>query len=418
MRSFLQVFLACLAILLIFILYSCLSGPLHTDPYYSIADIHQPLILKVGLSQFLDTPSANVSVSGSYVVKNMSEQRIGQGLALYRAVITYSNGVIVIGKDNYNANTLEVSPINDGTLEVGDTRYHGDLIIYGLEKNKVALVNKVELEKYLAGVVGKEMPLNSSEQSLKAQIIAARTFAIYAHKTPPEVREQKAETKEFARLFDLYDNQNSQVYGGMEKESLFTVGIAYQTRGYVLSYNGNLFRTYYASTCGGARAAAWDVFPSEAEIPPLGSGKCDFCTSSKYYVWNATFNKKDLIPLLAPAKKYGMLQRIWISKKAPSGHAIELSLEFSGKSQPLVTNAYDVFRRNINGSKLSTATNNVRSTLFEIADNGASIDIHGKGWGHGIGMCQVGAMEMGRLGYTYKDILNYYYPQAQIVKLY
>lgn len=307
--------------------------------------------------------------------------------------ITAKNGICVNDRWSFKG-SITLVPSKGGIFTLGKRRYDGQIIIY-LKKKRLIIVNRVNIERYVAGVAAKEMGLRVSREALKAQIIAARTYALAM------IKQKKGEA-----LFHLYDDQRSQVYGGLTANWVYN--LAKMTSGLVLTYKKEIFPTYYSSTCGGHTEPAWEVFSGQKRIPPFKGVKCDFCKGSKHYEWSAEFSKTGLAKKLFPKwKNPGKVIRIKFGKRLKGGHLknIWITTQRGGK---VLLDAYDKFRASLGASL-------IKSTLiYKVIDRDNKFLFKGRGWGHAVGMCQVGAIRMAQKGYRAQQILKHYFPEAKI----
>jgi len=403
---------------LAFFLHSCTAGPpVPPDPL--LGEVSAPPTVQVGLGRCLRDPSARIAVRGPYEVRSGREV-LGRGEELPWTEVRASGGVR-LGGTSYAANPVAVVPGRDGTLEVeyardargnpvrpAAVRYHGALLVYALAEGKVVLVNEVDLEDYLKGVVGKEMNLAEGEEALKAQVIAARTYAVHEQRLE-RLRRVKGEK------FDLYDDERSQVYGGMERETDLASRLVDATRGMFVVYEGRLVRAYYSSACGGFTEPAWEVLGEECgRIPPLAGRKCGYCERRAIHRWEApvVIPKKEISERCLPREFQGArIRSVEVTRALPGGRAVELTVSLENTSKTVRIPAQD-FKRGLVSVRL-------RSTLWDrIEDQGEAVAVSGRGFGHGAGMCQVGAYEMARDGKTAAAILEYYFPSAAVQKLY
>jgi stage II sporulation protein D len=157
------------------------------------------------------------------------------------------------------------------------------------------------------------------------------------------------------------------------------------------------------------------VLADETEkMPPLAGVKCGYCERRPLYRWKepAVVPKKEIAEKCLPKELQGMrVKTVEIAKTLPGGHAVELAVTLENSSRVVRLQAASEFRRNV--------TAKMRSTLWDrIEDRGDSIAIWGRGFGHGAGMCQIGAYEMAKDGKTAAQILEYYFPGARVQKLY
>jgi stage II sporulation protein D len=249
------------------------------------------------------------------------------------------------------------------------------------------------MEDYLLGVVGGEMPPSWEMEALKAQAVAARTYAA----------SRRREAAARGADFDVWDDTRSQVYAGMP-------GGAYASRieeavrstaGEVLVWNGELLTAYFHSTCGGHTESAARVF-GVASCEPLSGVGCTTCGDSTAFEWEAAVEAADLEEALG----VGPLKSIRGLDPGPSGRC--LRVEVQGETG----------RREMKGSALRAAVGYgiLRSTAFEAEVADGEIRFRGRGFGHGVGLCQWGARGMAKTGATYIEILNHYYPGALVLQ--
>ncbi len=390
-----------------FFIHACAAGPVYRDPA-SPATISAAPRIEVGLSKSLRVERAQFSVRGAYSIA--TDRGVAVAGESLEALVTIDRQ-IRINDRSFGDAVVRVSCARDGDLEIGGVRYHGSLLVVADEDRqtrapRITLVNEVDLEQYLKGVVGREMSLSAGVEALKAQVVAARTYAMF------EARNKTLRTLKGER-FDVYDDERSQVYGGMERETSVAVDLVEQTRGMFVVWNGRLFKTFFSSTCGGHTEPARPIMGSEAEdIPPLGGTACPWCEGTKHYRWTETFVKSELSKKLFPDRPTARINSIRITKALPGGHAQEIAVSLDGATREVLLHANDGFRRKVDPRK-------IKSTLWEkIEDRGATIALTGRGWGHGVGLCQVGAYKMAGAGKTANEILEFYYPSARVQKLY
>lgn len=386
----------CAAVVLgLFIIHSC-AKPDAEEAKFDITAIGAAPLVEVGLTRFKGN-SQSVTLEGGYQV--LVDGR-SAGFGEERAVEAAFDGRLRFG--SYTAKSeLKVIP-KSGTFRVGDSGYRGNLILRE-HRGGLMLVNEIDLENYLAGSVGGELNLaRDPREALKAQIIAARTYALYEQKIQ-RVRKQ-------GWPFDLFDDERSQMYLGMEREKELARELVEETRGLVVTFDNRIVYTFYSSTCGGYTEPAWQVLENGLRTPPLEGVKCDWCAGSKFYEWTGEFDKREMAQKLTG--RPGRVVALRVCEKAKHGRALKVAYRLEGEAQERVVHANIEFRRKL-------GTHVLRSTFFiEIEDLGEKFRITGRGWGHGAGMCQVGACAMAAHGRTAFEILQYYYPGAQVRRIY
>jgi stage II sporulation protein D len=310
---------------------------------------------------------------------------------------------ISIGGQDTQAGALRVRTERD--FEVEGVRYAGDLLLR-LEEGKVRFVNEVDLETYVAGVIGNEMAKQAPGAAYRAQAVAARTYGWI----------RLAEPGADARPWHVTDDQASQVYSGQvprypEVVYWEMVEHARNTAGVVLTWESRAFPAYYSSTCGGhttdARTSALDAGGGEG---PLRGVPCGFCTTSPRYAWTKEVRDEDVVeglrarsrPIIPP------VHAIAVTRSGPGGWAAEVSVTYGPERKVRV----------VPGPEFRSALRLDSHLLGGIQRQRGSFLLSGRGWGHGVGMCQWGAMEMARRGFSESEILTWYYPGAAFTRVY
>jgi len=273
------------------------------------------------------------------------------------------------------------------------------------------LLNLVDIEQYVAAVVAYEVWPTFQTETYRAQAVVARTYALY------EMLQRQG------RAYDVRATQSSQVYRGLREDVVGrrAAEAARFTRGIVLSYvhdgTEELFCTYYSAACGGVTQSA-TVFGERGDIPPLAGGvHCDYCAIApgETYRWGPVRMKlREVYDRLA--KRYpdlralGGLRCVEVESDGTTGRPFSFRLRGSnGKSESMPA---ERFRMTVGPDKL-------KSSDFKISCSGGDITFSdGRGFGHGIGLCQWGAEGQARLGRRADQILLYYFPGARIKKAY
>lgn len=281
-------------------------------------------------------------------------------------------------------------------LFINNRPFRGFLSIHRQPDGTLAVVNHIDVEDYLYGVLYHEVGSWWPMESLKAQAIAARTYALY----------QKRFTT--SRTFDVYSNQFSQMYGGADSERNRSNSAVDDTRGQVLTYAGEMFPAYYHSSCGGQTRDSSELW--KIKLPPLSGGViCEYCWFSPHYSWHAKVNLRDMEEIL---KKHGVwvgpIQGMEVVTRSPSGRVLTATVE--GTAGEKILDAKSL--------RLWVGPTVVRSENFETHVRWGKIVFDGKGWGHGVGMCQWGALGQSIIGKKYDEILQFYYPGSQISQFY
>jgi SpoIID/LytB domain protein len=236
--------------------------------------------------------------------------------------------------------------------------------------------------------VGKEMNLSEGVEALKTQVIAARTYAVIEQRLD-RLRRVKGEK------FDLYDDERSQMYGGWSATRDRREAGGRDAR-HVPRVRRQARRTFYSSACGGQRSRLGGDGGRDRADAPLAGTKCDYCQRRAIHRWKdpVVVSKKDIAERCLPKELQDKkVKTVEVTRTLPGGHALEVTLTLENSSRVVRLNATTEFKRAL--------AEKFRSTLWDrIEDRGDSIAIIGRGYGHGAGLCQVGAYEMARDGKT------------------
>lgn len=324
-----------------------------------------------------------------------------------------------------NATAVRLFTTDGGRLTVQDRTYRGNIRVYrndrkheGIETGGLMVVNHVPINKYLWAVLGAELlPRWTGDEINRTQAVAARTYTLL------EIKERAAEGP--AR-FDVYDSQRSQVYSGMGRERPATKRGVQDTIGEVLFFGDNrLVPTYFSSTCGGHTSPPRPDFSwHEDPVPePLKGVSCPWDDVSKHHRWTAAIPgsvlKRALFPEANGRRIYDTA--VTARKSEQRVHRIAFRLD-TGDVKRM---SGPVFRRKIASFRSALESERrrdrfwIRSTKFRVRkqSNGA-FHFRGRGWGHGVGMCQYGAFGASQEGYEYTEILSHYYQGSRIRTLY
>ena len=300
---------------------------------------------------------------------------------------------------------------NDGIEVLSISRTRGIPLYYGtLEIRKtdrgLLLINQLPLEKYLEGVVPSEMPASYHEQALMAQAVCARTYAVC------QLKEKRLE-KEYGA--DVDDSVNYQVYGNLQGDEE-TKRAVRLTKGVIMCQNGEPVTAYYFSTSAGMTSTD-EIWGADKAASYLKSVECDFDQDTPLSSWNVEIPWEILEGRLQDIDGSCTLEGIQIVKKSNSGAVTGVDL-FTEKGNVNLEGEYKIREffspqalsvTEMDGSVI-TGGKLLPSAYFELkTETGQSVKILGKGYGHGVGMSQNGANEMAKLGYGWREILNYFF---------
>lgn len=348
-----------------------------------------PRIIRVAIIQ--DANSLGLDIKGSYEVMDVhSGEILYRGRGLKTTVTVYKSGIL-LGKVKSNTSKVLVRTEPQDVILVNGKVFRGTIQFIKKDNQQMLVVNNIELQDYIKGILYHEASHYWPLEALKAQAVVCRTYALY--------QKQQSLSKDFDVTGDVY----SQVYGGKTSERFRTNKAVEETSGIVLMYKGKIFPAYFHATCAGHTEDAsqlWNI-----DIPVLKGVVCDFCRESPHFSWHEVLSLDEIEKKLkGSAYKLDNLIGIVIVNRNKSGRVASLKLVSKKKDE--VISAKDF--RNIIGP------NSIRSTNFNITIVDRDAVFEGIGWGHGVGLCQWGAYFMAKNGSRYEEILKYYYPESEI----
>ena len=333
--------------------------------------------------------------------------------------VSVSGGRITIGSQHFVSNEVIISPDEPYIFNLNGNDYRGKLkLITNPEDKSFDAVNLVPLEPYLAGVVGAEMPNYWEPAALQAQAIAARTYCLYMKK--------RFGSK---RSWDVKRTQANQVYLGVKAESAQVWEAVNRTYGQVLVCKGpggteGIFPAYYSSVCGGYTENSKYVFGDSFEA--LAGVACPYCkdvAKPDFFFWpmvqfDKAYVTNRLLRRYPKLKRLGEIRNIRATKQSDyqgnygrySRLTLVKLLGSTGKS--------DFLRAEDFRLAIDRSGRKIKSTICQIVNWGDKwAFLSGRGYGHGVGMCQCGAQGMARKGKTARQILGFYYPGSKILTI-
>ncbi|MBI2166709.1 MAG: SpoIID/LytB domain-containing protein [Candidatus Omnitrophica bacterium] len=350
-------------------------------------------LLRVAL--FYEKSSVEIGADGGYRIEDLASDRVlEEGGRLPVTAVRMTPTGIQVGSAVYPVSGIRVTA-KQREIQVGKKRYRNAVEILKNPAGSLTVVNEIDVEDYLKGVLPWESNPDWPEEALKAQAVASRTYAIF----------ENIENKDFP--FTLGSDVGSQVYGGKTIEKSRSSLAVEKTRGQILTARGKIFPAFFHSTCAGRTSRAdyeWRVEPH----PSLAGVECPFCRASKHYRWENRFTAAEIQNRLAQkGHRVNGIKEIRSEKPDSSGRPRFFVIEHAGGSLKLMANEF----------RLAVGSDRMRSTRVRIQRAGDDFVFEGGGWGHGVGMCQFGAKHLAEIGYRYKDILRYYYPASDLRNL-
>jgi stage II sporulation protein D len=310
-----------------------------------------------------------------------------------------------------SADQLQVTPADSSIFEIrtprGSHRWtRGELNLL-VVKNRIVVVNRLELEDYVDGILEGELgTLHSNPELLKAQAVVARSYIL-------AMRGQNHP----GQPYEFCDQPHCQVFVGvLRKKDAAAAAVLSKVRGVYLSYRGLPIAAFYHHNCGGETSAVEDVWPTHA-VPYLQGVKeapNSICRYSPKSRWHLVVSKRWLTACFRHAgwlKRGETLQTIHINREDDAGRVEQLHILASQHDLKVTVGRFrNVLNQYFGGEPL-------RSALFTMTVRNGAFVIQGRGWGHGVGFCQEGARQLADEGVPYQKILAHYFPHTKLARL-
>ena len=344
-----------------------------------------------------------------------------------------------------------------------DQTFMGELKIIREPDGQMTAVNIISIEDYLVSVISSEMSPNASLEFLKAAAVISRSWVVgkitgrsktatRMTTTPPPARKEQGteelepslitwQDHEDHTLYDVCADDHCQRYQGVTKATNPNAKRAVEeTRGEVLTYQGEVCDCRFSKCCGG-RMEEFSTCWQDKDMPYLqaledrdpkdGTILCDTSDpailsqvlndydqeTADFYRWTVTYTQEQLSDLLSRKldHNFGQIVELKPLKRGKSGRICELQIV--GTKASLTIGKELTIRSALSESHLYSSAFDVEMSYSPtLKDIPATFTLKGKGWGHGVGLCQIGAAVMGAKGYTYREILAHYYPDTVIEK--
>lgn len=350
--------------------------------------------IRVGLSQGASEVTVGSSTPTSLLDGN--GHVLGQIPALQGfSATTATGGVSVAGKRAWQ---ITLKPKENGFIYAGGRWYRGEVNLVR-DSGGITVINRLNIEDYLASVIGKEMYNTWPQEALKAQAVASRSYAVFKLQRPQY------------KLFDVLDTTTSQVYAGLEGEANSTQEAVKATAGQVLMYQGKVIEAVFHSSSGGHTENSENVWQN---VVPYLRGVADFDQPSPSYQWTLNLTAAQLRQRIPGV---GDILSMTPVKSSSTGRIQMLKVQGTKGD------------RLIKGTEARKALG-LKSTLFTAKPEfglvagkpstakPTSFLISGRGHGHGLGMSQWGAYGLATQNKTYQEILMYYFQGTTLKSIY
>lgn len=349
---------------------------------------------------FLSAKDGQVLVfRGSVCIDTLSDSYIPVSFYRHKDFIIYQNGKKRIKGKNWiiKGDEIALTRIQVSGLPY---RYYRGIIHLQPDKNSgdIQIINKTSLEDYVGSVVGSEMNFTENE-ALKAQAVISRTYALWNI------------SKYGQSDYELTDHTMSQVYNGELITKPYYLDAALATSGEILTWSGKLILAAYSSTCGGITANNENVWKDSRPLPYLRSvNDHGACRQSPHFNWTFSISK-DRLDRIFSRLSGQKITGIDSLKYSNHKRVTDFYLKVRNSSKP-----YDLTSNDVRLAIMKLfGQDSMESTLFKMKIEGQMCIFNGYGLGHGIGLCQWGSKGLADAGWTYKDILRFYYTGVNIV---
>lgn len=282
----------------------------------------------------------------------------------------------------------------DEFTRVNGKRYRGWVELRKKRNGLLLVVNDLDLEEYLRGVIAAEVPPDWEFEALKAQAVASRTYALYEKRTAGK------------RPYHILATVTSQVYNGVNGEQVNAVRAVEETNGLILTYQGKVIPAFYHANCGGHTENAsltWGI-----DEPYLKGVDCECQNILKDGLWEkqvSVFHISDV--LRRRGFRVDDISDISIAGITPAGRVKNVTIL---SARGTTTVPAETLRAALGNTEIP-------SVFFELELSEGEAVFSGRGRGHGVGLCQWGAKEMAGKGHDFKSILSHYYPGAVLKRM-
>lgn len=306
--------------------------------------------------------------------------------------------VLFRGSQEFRADRIVLESLGDRYLKFNGKKYRGSLELKVYE-GEIYVINRLPMHYYLYGVIEKEIAPGWPIQTVKAQAVAARSFAIYRIK------------RNIEEPYDLGTTWLAQLYAGVEAETPQVIEAVDETRGEVLTYQGVVVPGFFHANSGGYIEKGEDVWEG-TPTPYIIPGEDTWSIGVQHDRWSERISVSEINSSLHenghPA--IGPFDSLRVERRLESGRAAALSY---------ITEAGSRYTIRADRFRMAVGPEKIRSAWFvNIEPRGRDILFEGRGWGHGIGMSQWGAWNMGEQGFDYQDIIKFYFRGAKLTANY
>lgn len=369
-------------------------------------------------STFSSVPSINIKIASSLKQVRVSGTDIENKIEITKSKKIYA-GKKVLKFDclpilshikDKSANSVHLASLKSkaGIMNWNRGGYDGKLnVILSKEGNGCDLINEISLERYISLLLTKEMNHKWPIEALKAQAVAARSYAY--HKMTSD---QVSKNKGYNTFYDLENSEKHQVNGTFFDERQSTILASKKTFGKILTLrDGKATPIFFHSKCGGHTLKPSQVWRNK--IKGYKSVKCKYCRNHGQKSWRVNVTPKQLISVMDKT-----LRDFHSDKITSSNRFIKIIPDKKVNSLLRLYDGDKLKKLKKSRLRVKLGLGKAKSNNFKVSKDKKGLFLNGSGYGHGVGLCQYGAYEMAKQGFSYKQILKHYFPNHTLRSIY
>ena len=300
------------------------------------------------------------------------------------------------GQIYYNGKQIKhpkvlIKPIN-GPIAVNSNFYDGDFIIYKTA-NRILLINRVELESYISSVLKTESWPGWPKEVNKVFAVASRSYVLAQVLTARKTKSP----------YHIRNTNHHQTYSGIHDQADIKEAVL-ETKGMILTYNGEPILAMFDCCCGGVVPANMDGIDFVSHPYLARTERCLHCQPFKIYSWQASYTDQDFKKILQTVIPHVHSIRK-VSIKTDKAGTVKNLLVHSGRNI-----------HTVNARTIYSLFKEIKSFCYSINQKSNTVHVNGTGFGHHLGLCQWGARKMVEKGHNYREILHFYYPKTKFTK--
>ncbi|MFH0962787.1 MAG: SpoIID/LytB domain-containing protein [Planctomycetota bacterium] len=371
-----------------------LARPMVSTPYRGI-----PVMRVLVVENASPSDNVSFSVSGACTAFRYSDSAtISDFNGISPCRVSVSKGSVYLGNMMLPASAVEIVPHPGSYCSVDGVQYDGNMSILTTSSGGFNIVNAVDLESYVKGVIVSEVSQDWPPAALQAQAIAARTYALWKMESGNN------------RDYDLVSTVRDQAYSGRSRRQSVPDQAADDTLGSVLLWKGRLIPAYYHSSSGGYTENAYNVWHT-FDIPPLAGREVPYSAGSPHSSWKKVLTPAQIeLALRAKGMNVTGVKDVIPDNYTRSGRPTHLRIVHSKGELRIGSNDFRL--------AVGPGSSGLKSTKFRVHKEGANFVFIGSGYGHGVGMDQYAVRNMALEGMSALDIVTFFYPEVEVLRAY